>query len=134
MIALTLSGVPPSSNSLYSGSGRRFLSRKGKQYKNLIRIEILDQLVGRDLSWLHVGVRLCVTYTFVFTEQELLNKGWPKTAKSPHKRVDVSNRIKSVEDALFESLGIDDSQVFMVVAEKALGDEARTYIVIQPCN
>ena len=51
----------------------------------------------------------------------LLNKGWPKKAKTKYKRKDVSNLIKVVEDLLSWCLGIDDSCFLEVSVQKMDG-------------
>jgi len=54
---------------------------------------------------------------FYFTFKDLFTK------KNEIKRLDVSNRIKLIEDQLAEHLGIDDRYFFKVTAEKILGDD-----------
>jgi len=51
------------------------------------------------------------------------NKGWSSgKSKTRYKRLDVSNRIKLVEDVLCSMLGIDDSQFMSVTAVKRQGE------------
>jgi Holliday junction resolvase RusA-like endonuclease len=45
------------------------------------------------------------------------NKGWPKT-DFKYKRIDVTNRVKLIEDAVSDAVGIDDRHNFRVVIEK----------------
>jgi Holliday junction resolvase RusA-like endonuclease len=52
----------------------------------------------------------------------LRNAGYPKNAKNRYKTVDVSNRIKLLEDAIAEAGGFDDSQIFSLTVEKVESD------------
>jgi Holliday junction resolvase RusA-like endonuclease len=51
----------------------------------------------------------------------LVNKGWPKKAKTKYKRKDVSNLIKIIEDLLSWCLGVDDSCFLEVSVRKLDG-------------
>jgi len=53
---------------------------------------------------------------FYFQHQDLYTK------KNEVKRLDVTNRIKIIEDQLAQHIGIDDRYFFKVTAEKILGD------------
>jgi len=48
----------------------------------------------------------------------LVNKGWPKKAKTKYKRKDVSNLVKVIEDLLSNCLGVDDSCFLKLTLEK----------------
>jgi hypothetical protein len=50
--------------------------------------------------------------------EALYNIGWPKRAKTRHKKIDASNHLKILEDALVEACGHDDSQHIGVSAVK----------------
>lgn len=50
--------------------------------------------------------------------QELYNRGWPKKAKTRHKKLDASNYLKVLEDALVDACGHDDSQHVCVTSMK----------------
>lgn len=133
-VLLVFPFVPPSANAIYvGGRARRFLSSKGRAFKTEVRAQSVEQLVTQDLSWINLETRIHVSYEFTFLAQELFSKGWPKEAKNPHKKLDVSNRIKAMEDAIFAALGVDDSQVFSFSATKIAGPTHRTAIRIQPC-
>jgi len=51
----------------------------------------------------------------------LVNKGWPKKAKTKYKRRDVSNLVKVVEDLLSWCLGVDDSCFLKLTIQKMDG-------------
>jgi Holliday junction resolvase RusA-like endonuclease len=57
--------------------------------------------------------------------KELYNAGWPKKAKTRHKKIDGSNYVKVLEDALVDACGHDDSQhvTVTVVKEQAAPGE-----------
>ncbi len=57
-----------------------------------------------------------------------------KRPKSRYKRIDLSNRIKLLEDCVRDALDIDDSQTFAASQEKHQirdGEEERVEIIIQ---
>ncbi|MAP23266.1 MAG: hypothetical protein CL582_20255 [Alteromonadaceae bacterium] len=65
-----------------------------------------------------------------FHLQKLLNKGWPKKAKTKFKKRDVSNLIKVVEDLLSWCLGIDDS-CFLEVSVRKLDGSVSGFIGVK---
>jgi len=60
----------------------------------------------------------------MFQFPELTCKGLPDKAKNRYKRVDLSNRVKLLEDSLVTVLGIDDSCFFTLLLRKTEGEEA----------
>lgn len=111
--------MPISVNKAYvTVRGRRILSKEGKIYKSTVTTGVAKQL------------SLCTQYTDLVNEETPLkleitlylerteNKGYPKKTKTRYKRVDVSNRVKLLEDALFDALGVDDSSVFSLTITK----------------
>jgi hypothetical protein len=133
MIHLAIPGLPPTTNHAYThilksaGHGKakttipiRTLSTAGKKYKRetsayLVRTYPTEMRIFKpDTPY---------GYWVQFHFPELLNKGWPKEAKSRYKKLDVSNRVKLFEDALFDASGIDDSQVMQGTPEKVAGPE-----------
>lgn len=60
--------------------------------------------------------KLCLIVQVYFKKERLFTKD------GRIKKLDISNRIKSCEDCLCNSIGIDDSQIFRVVAEKCVTD------------
>ena len=109
---MEVAGLPPSTNRLYiNARGRRVLSSDGKKYKRKIAMQVAQEFpeVGpfENSDAFSLEIELCF---------EVLTRS--KTAKNRYKRFDVSNRVKVLEDALCESLGIDDSQVMMLCVTK----------------
>ena len=65
-----------------------------------------------------------------FTEDQIINKGWPKT-KTYFKKMDVGNRRKLLEDCLAEVTGIDDMYTFdLRMTKKITAGEPFTLISI----
>jgi len=114
--------MPPSINKAYVsiGRGRRKLSPEGKLFKRVFKDLIIPFLAVDEgvisLQKEEVPLKLEIRLYF----KGVLNKGYPKKAKMRYKRIDLSNRLKLLEDALFESLGTDDSHVFELSMSKHL--------------
>lgn len=129
MISISLPGLPPSANQAYFNlpRGGRTLSKAGKGYKTETSANIIrnHQSSIRDIkkNWPY-GLAIKLTL------EHLYNDTWPEKAANRYKKVDVSNRIKLLEDALVDSLGIDDSQMIMVLAYKQVGTPESTKIVV----
>lgn len=102
---------PPSVNKAYvtTRAGRRILSAEGKEYKRAVASAIAAYCANKpDTVFKVVPLALTINLHMV-TE----NRGWSKgTAKSRYKKVDASNRVKLLEDAIFSCLDVDDSLVF----------------------
>lgn len=129
MIRLAVPSLPPSSNNAYINlpsrkkgkvviPGGRTLTEEGRAYKK----ETTSHLVRtypHELAKVRKDVALFVYVRFYFPTLE--NKGWPKSAESRYKRIDVSNRLKLFEDALKDACGIDDAQHELIFLEKRVG-------------
>lgn len=105
---------PPSINNVFfttrgrNGVPIRVMTSEGKRYKREFKTwlarhhpEALNFFTAPDESF-EIAVRLHF--------QKIYNAGWPKTAKSRHKKIDASNYFKVLEDALVSACGHDDSQ------------------------
>lgn len=105
MLLLKKFPLGPSSNSIYSSVNGRFIkSVEARKYEALVdmyglkEFRILDQF--KELVKPHDVFH--VDMYFVFVRDRLVSK------KETIKRLDSSNRIKSVSDGLSKILGIDD--------------------------
>lgn len=121
--------LPPSSNNIYKtipGHGRH-LSSAAKQFQ-LKAMRVIQQEGRAALLNLKQNVPYQLHMTFFFPEVE--NKGWFETwtrgpkqgqrkAETRYKRIDLSNRIKLLEDTIASALGIDDCHTFRLIIEKA---------------
>jgi Holliday junction resolvase RusA-like endonuclease len=105
---LKLESVPISINEAYRG--RRFSTPKLLAYKqnvlNFIHYKRIDTSGIKILK----NKKLCLMI--------LINSNMWMTLKKTIKKNDVTNRIKTLEDAVFEALGIDDSQVWSCLVFK----------------
>jgi Holliday junction resolvase RusA-like endonuclease len=106
--------MPPSGNSLYFvKGGRKILSRKGRMVK-----QRLKSIITRTAATTCIPDALFRLEIHLFFKA-VENKGWCSgKAKTRYKRIDVSNRVKLLEDALSEATGVDDSLFFQVCITK----------------
>lgn len=128
MFRLEVPSLPPSSNNAYFNlpNGGRALTKEAKSYLLETKAH-LAQNYRTELSQLKPDVPYGLYVIFYFPALE--NSGWPKTAKTRYKRLDATNRIKLLEDALKDVAGIDDSQNQAVFVQKRVGHE-RTELFI----
>jgi Holliday junction resolvase RusA-like endonuclease len=124
-----MAGLPPSANHAYFNlpRGGRTLSKEGKGYKTetsafLIRHHQAD-IRNIKKNWPY-GLAIKLTF------KDMYNETWPGKAATRYKKIDVSNRIKLLEDAVVDSLGIDDSQILAVLAVKQVGQPEATHVII----
>ena len=118
MIYFKTTLFPPSINNVYfnkikrtKGGKRvpiRVLTSEGRKYKREFQSWLAKEHtdVLKFFSSPHGEYELIVAFYF----KDLYNKGWPKQAKSRHKKFDVSNYLKVAEDSIVEACGHDDSQ------------------------
>jgi Holliday junction resolvase RusA-like endonuclease len=119
--------IPPSSNGQYKPFKNRRTGRLSfraslelEAYKRDLNLCFYKQPtqflsnVKKLQSWLEHGIYFEVKATLFFKEKTLFTlKGMPK-------KMDVSNRLKSLHDGLATLLQIDDSLFFKISAEKRL--------------
>lgn len=129
MIKVILPFLPPSSNHAYinNGFGGRTLSAAGKKFKTETKVTIARRYTTA-LTAMKPNMPALVLARFYF--ESLLNKGWPKTAKSRYKKLDATNRVKLLEDALAEVLGVDDSCTMAFIPVKLQGTPERVELYI----
>lgn len=112
--------LPPSSNKIYFRG--TILTKVAREYA-----ERFSYHVTRD--YLHLANELDrdaiygVELRFYF--DTLVNSSWnnpavpeKKRAKSRYKKIDLSNRVKLLEDCIRDFMGIDDSQTFEMLTIK----------------
>jgi Holliday junction resolvase RusA-like endonuclease len=120
MIRISLPELPPSSNNAYFNrpGGGRTLSQEGRRY--LMATKAFLQRQYRDeMMFFRKNVPYLVLAQFFFSELE--NKGYPKKAENRYKKLDGSNRLKLLEDALKDAGGVDDSQNLYLFCTKRQG-------------
>lgn len=137
MLRLDLVGLPPSSNHAYVElppivrgrkvipRGRR-LTEDGERYKRETITHIVRSYPN-ELAQIKPNVGLFLYVRFFLPS--LYNKGWPKTAESRYKKIDVTNRVKLLEDCIKDACGVDDSQNEFVLLEKRQGPEATVVFI-----
>jgi Holliday junction resolvase RusA-like endonuclease len=127
MIHLSVPWLPPSSNNAYFNlpRGGRALSKEGLGFKTKTTSHLVQHF-RKELATLRVNEPYLVAVFLTF--DELQNTTWPKTAKSRYKRLDASNRVKLLEDALKDATGVDDSSTFTLLVTKKVGAPERTDI------
>lgn len=132
--------LPPSSNNQYL-----LVRRKGKSYHvsspelKKFKVEMEEYPLKRpndfiqNLSlikaWKEKKLRLEFHSTFYFSYGRIFTKDHRP------KKMDVSNRIKALHDCVASMLGMDDSIIFKMVAEKTLAkmdEKERVEIQIFP--
>lgn len=118
----TLPFLPPSVNGLFvtvrdreSGALRRVLSDKARRVRKAIQHFVRGRLAQDGI------------YEFRITfELPALTKG------GGIRKVDLSNRVKFLEDCVASCLAIDDRQFFRIVLTKLHAEHERTIISILP--
>jgi Holliday junction resolvase RusA-like endonuclease len=129
MIKLEIPSIPPSVNHAYYTNpwGGRSLSNEGRKYKRETVARIV-QSYPTALAKIRKNAPYFIYIRFYFETVE--NKGWPKKTETRYKSIDVTNRVKLLEDALKDACGIDDSQHMMVLEEKRQGVPERTEVFL----
>lgn len=123
MVELIKLPIPPSANKQLTISRGRFIKNsearifdgKIKEYE-LRNWRIIEQAKKEVESWELSGMKLEIELFFVFQEDRVFTKG--KKAKSPYRRIDSNNRIKSSIDAVAKLLGFDDMIIFKETSHK----------------
>lgn len=112
--------IPPTSNHIYiKGSILRPEARKyAEEFAKFAAQHHLH-----EISEMNQNAVFCLRLRFFL--DTLVNESWcnpkvppSKRAKTRYKRIDLSNRIKLLEDCVRDALDIDDSQTFAAYQEK----------------
>jgi len=129
MIQMVIPWLPISSNHAYFNlpKGGRKLSTQGEKFKRETAAHIVKNYPA-ELKEMIPDTPFGIAVQFAF--KVLQNRTWPETAKNRYKRIDVSNRLKLLEDAIAHSGGIDDSQFLTVILDKCEYEKEETRIWI----
>jgi Holliday junction resolvase RusA-like endonuclease len=127
--------IPPSSNTIYRRRGHNpgmYLSQEAKKYK----VECSKILISEHLTEIQDldGDRV-YRLELVFYLKAVLNAGWPQKARSRYKRIDLSNRIKLLEDVIKDATSVDDCQHFELLVSKRQADppeDERVEVRLEP--
>jgi len=119
-----LLSMPPSSNNIYFNiqGGGRGLTGEARSWKKKATTEIINQNQLQFAKALDPNVKYELVLHFYFEQienkgcNEFFTKGakaGQRKAETRWKRMDLSNRIKLVEDALKDAIAVDDSSTFI---------------------
>jgi len=140
MIQLKRLPIPPSANKQLTLSKGRFIKQKDARIFDgliskyaLVHFKTIES--GKDLikQWLDQGLELQIELLFVFKKDRVITK--TKKAKSPYRRIDSNNRIKSSIDAVSKLFEIDDMLFFKETSEKLTCDndkDEQLIVTIKP--
>lgn len=118
-LRISLPFLPPSVNKLFAsvrderGTIIRVLTAQARRLRKLICAMVRGRLDSKQLYEMHVDIFLSA-----FTQQGAV------------RQVDVTNRVKFLEDCLCSALGIDDRQFFRVVLTKHHAEAEQTNVTI----
>ena len=133
MVRIDLKGLPPSSNNAYFNmkGGGRTLSDEGRKYKNETKT-FIAQNYAKHMKYFVPNVEYTIFFQLTFLPTDFYNKsfGKKKGSESLIKKLDISNRVKLVEDALKDATSIDDSCTTLLGIRKVPGDVERTTIFV----
>lgn len=122
MIKLHLDGIPPSVNNVYTVvRGRKILTKDGRKYITETKTHLVEKF-QKEMRFFKKDVPYLIVFRMYFEAVE--NAGWfTGKAASRYKQIDLSNRVKLLEDCLKDAAGIDDAQNLRVVLDKQQGKE-----------
>ena len=116
MIRFEIPFFPPSTNKAYfHNHGKQVLAREGRAFKKMVTAHVATTY-PRECAQFKKNAPYLVYLRIHLPSLE--NKGWPKKCDVRYKVFDSTNRVKLVEDALKDALGIDDSQHIAFLVHK----------------
>lgn len=129
MIRLSLPYLPPTTNNAYFNMrrGGRQLTSVARAYKIDVSTR-LQREYRKEMMFFQKNTPYLLLVRFYFTG--LVHKGYPEKTTTRYKKLDASNRLKLLEDALKDAAGIDDSQFLQCFLEKRVGDPERTDLLV----
>lgn len=135
MIYMQLPFIPPSINTAYftvvtrvgkANVPKRVLTQEGKAFKAKTA-GYLTQHYPTEMRIFKPDTPYAVGFLVYF--DSVVNKTWPESAETRYKKLDASNRVKLIEDALVVAAGVDDSQFIISMIGKGQGP-ARTDVLV----
>lgn len=110
--------LPPTDNQIYFNHprGGRRLSDKARSYKNVVKAAVVPLAATSTHDFqTNVPYEMIIKVFLEATE----NKGyWEGKTVNRYKKVDSTNRVKLVADAIAEAIGIDDCHIFRTTVVK----------------
>jgi hypothetical protein len=134
MIHMAIPHLPPSSNNAYFTMvtkvgkkmvPKRVMTKEGKKFKKETSA-FLVQNYPMEMQIFRPNAPYALLYQVIF--DTITNKTWPEKAATRYKKLDASNRVKLLEDALVDAAGIDDSQILISSVFKSQGAHQGTRI------
>lgn len=117
---ITIPGLPPTTNHAFIQRGRfRVLAPDARKFKEMVEGLVTSLALEPPEGKLMVAIRL-------HSPRWLLKDG------VGIRKMDVANREKLVLDAIFKTLGVDDSNIWLLSLEKVVADEEVTEVTILP--
>lgn len=117
---MTYPALPPSSNKIYFRG--TILRKEARDYAEKFSLYAAQHHL-HEISQMNPEGLFALHLRFFF--DTLVNETWndmklppSRRAKSRYKRLDLTNRIKLLEDCVRDALDIDDSQTFAATQEK----------------
>jgi len=114
-LRIEIPAIPPSVNHYWKARGkRRFLTKRAREWKRLVKDEVKRQLPKHKplTGRVSVKVTLCVRY----------------------RRGDVDNRLKAILDAFNGLVWVDDRQVDFLAIERRIEASERTIVEVLECT
>jgi Holliday junction resolvase RusA-like endonuclease len=117
-IVIVYNKLPPTSNKIYFQGTR--LRSEARKYAEDFSYDVVRNHLP-EISMLNRNGVFALHLRFYF--DALMNKSFldldpKKRAESLYKKLDLSNRVKLLEDCIRDALAIDDSQTFAASQEK----------------
>lgn len=134
MIQITVPGVPvPKARPRITRTGHAYTPKRTAEYEKRISLFAGREMRINGIQPLEKAIRLTVTAVFA------VPKSWTKAKREKAlsgglkhtSRPDLSNIVKSVEDALNGVVYDDDSQICGIQCIKTYGEEPRTEIIVE---
>lgn len=120
ILRMTYPVLPPSSNKIYFRG--TILKKEARDYAEKFSLFAAQKHL-HEISQMNPQGLFALHLRFFF--ETLVNETWnnmslppSRRAKSRYKKLDLSNRIKLLEDCVRDALDIDDSQTFAASQEK----------------
>lgn len=116
---ITIPSLPPTTNHAFIQRGRfRVLAPEARKWKEQVEAQVAALNLEAPMGLLMVSIRF-------YSARWMCKNGSVR-------KTDVANREKLLIDAVFKTLGIDDSNIFLLSLEKVTGPEDVTEMTILP--
>jgi Holliday junction resolvase RusA-like endonuclease len=132
-----LDNIPPSVNHAYVNirGGGRTLSKAGLGYKNEVKVH-LTKNYRKELMVLKPDTQTVIKIVLGIPTMFNESFGDKKGAASKYKKIDISNRVKLLEDVIKDVTNVDDSctEALMIVKKVTEKEQTEIYISQEPSD